>query len=124
MHLVADALLPTAERSVGVSQPHKQESTSDASQVVTEADPARATAGVAEGRPAAALPTFAEVLGKVTQQEAAPFTEADEARYHQLLRMLEDHVAAGGDYAEALTPKEREKFQDLTRRRAAVLSHE
>ena len=59
-HIVADALLPTAERSVGVSQPHKQEQTSDALRVVTGTETARAAAGVAKGRPAAALPSQAD----------------------------------------------------------------
>lgn len=60
VHLVADALLPTAERSVGVSQPHKQDSTSERLQVVTETEPARAPACAAQGRTAAALPSQAE----------------------------------------------------------------
>lgn len=90
-------------------------------QVVTETEPARAPACAAQGRTAAALPTLAEVLGKPSPQEAAPFTEADERRYHELLRKVEDHMALGGDYADALEPEERSEFQEISARRRGSL---
>ena len=80
------ALLPSAEQSRVVDQPHKQESTSDALQVVTESDPARAAAGAGLGRPAAALPSRAE--------------------YERVQRMLEE-----GHYEE-LTPEDRRVYQE------------
>ena len=85
-HLLADALLPTAERSVGVSQPHKQEQTSDALRVGIGTETARAAAGVAKGRPAAALPSQAE--------------------YERVERLLET------EGLDALTPEDREVYHE------------
>lgn len=113
---VADALLPSAERSVGVSQPLKQNPKT--LRVDTGTESPRAEAGAGQGRPAPALPSWAELMGGAAP-ETEPPTEADEARYSALLRKVEDHVAQGGAYDEALTPQERAEFQEITARRRA-----
>ena len=97
--LVADALLPTAERSVGVSQPDKQNPKT--LQVDTETVPARAEAGAGQGRPAPALPSWAELIGGApAPDEPLP----DRAEYDRVARMLED-----GRYGE-LTEHDREVY--------------
>jgi hypothetical protein len=117
-HIPVAAAAPPAQRSGGVSQPHKHESTSNALQVVSDHDPARAEAGAGEGRPAPAL-TFDELMGRAPRTEAAQPTAADEARYQELLRKVEGHMATGGDYDEALTPQERAEFQRISEMRRA-----
>lgn len=87
-------------------------------QVVSDHDPARAEAGAGEGRPAPAL-TFDELMGRAPRTEAARPTAADEARYLELLRKVEGHMATGGDYDEALTPQERAEFQRISEMRRA-----
>lgn len=123
--IVADALLPAAELSIGVSQPHKRE-TRERLQVATGTEPARANGAAPRGR-AIALPSWQEVLaGASTEPEPAPEpvhvpepTPADEARYFELLRKVQDHMATGGAYDEALTPQERSEFNEISARRRA-----
>lgn len=118
-HIVADALLPAAELSIGVSQPHKKE-TRERLQVATGTEPARANGAAPRGR-AIALPSWQEVLaGGLSEPEREPEpTPEDEARYFELLRKVQDHMAAGGAYDEALTPQERSEFNEISARRRA-----
>lgn len=111
---VAAALLPSAERSGGVSQPHKNNF--ESLRVEAPEDPERAEAGAGQGRPAPALPSWAEVLG-TAKPETEPPTKADETRYAELLRKVQDHMAQGGAYDEALTPQERAEFQEISAKR-------
>lgn len=122
---IADALLPAAELSIGVSQPHKRE-TRERLQVATGTETARANGAAPRGR-AIALPSWQEVLaGASTEPEPAPEpvhvpepTAADEARYFELLRKVQDHMATGGAYDEALTTDEREEYDEISARRRA-----
>ena len=84
-HTVAAALLPSAERSGGVSQPHKRNP--ETLRVVTGTDPERAEAGAGQGRPAPALPSWAEVLWTAPKQETEPPPRAE---YDRVARMLEE----------------------------------
>ena len=123
--IVADALLPAAELSIGVSQPHKRE-TRERLQVATGTETARANGAAPRGR-AIALPSWQEVLaGASTEPEPAPEpvhvpepTPADEERYFELLRKVQDHMAAGGAYDEALTTDERSEFNEISARKRA-----
>lgn len=82
---VVGGAAPPAQRSAAVTQPHKDESTSERSPVGTETDPARAAAGAGRRRPAAALPSRAEydrvsrMLGEGRLEE---LTERDREIYH------------------------------------------
>jgi len=83
-HIVA-AAAPPAQRSGGVRQPHKQDSTSDPLRLGTEADPARAPACAAQGRTAAALPTRAEYdqVARILENEGLDaLTDEDRRVYH------------------------------------------
>lgn len=103
IHTVADALLPAAELSIGVSQPHKRE-TRERSQVATGTEPARANGAAPRGR-AIALPSWQEVLaGASTEPEPAPEPAPDRAEYDRVTRMLEE-----GRYDE-LTDHDREIY--------------
>lgn len=81
----AAALLPSAERSGGVSQPHKNNF--ESLRVEAPEDPERAEAGAGQGRPAPALPSWAEVLGTAPKQETEPPPRAE---YDRVARMLEE----------------------------------
>lgn len=84
-HTVADALLPSAERSVGVSQPDKQNPKT--LRVDTGTESPRAEAGAGQGRPAPALPSWAELMGGApAPEEPVP----DRAEYDRVERMLQD----------------------------------
>lgn len=81
----ADALLPSAERSVGVSQPDKQNPKT--LRVDTGTESPRAEAGAGQGRPAPALPSWAELMGGApAPEEPVP----DRAEYDRVERMLQD----------------------------------
>ena len=108
------AAAPPAQRCGGVSQPHKNNF--ESLRVEAPEDPERAEAGAGQGRPAPALPSWAEVLGTAKPETEAP-TEADETRYAELLRKVQNHMAQGGSYDEALTPQERAEFQKISAKR-------
>lgn len=80
------ALLPSAEQSRAAAHTNLQEPTSNTLQVVTGTETARAAAGVAKGRPAAALPSQAE--------------------YERVERLLET------EGLDALTPEDRRVYHE------------
>lgn len=100
---LADALLPAAELSIGVSQPHKGE-TRERLQVATGTETARANGAAPRGR-AIALPSWQEVLaGGLSEPEREPEPAPDRAEYDRVTHMLEE-----GRYDE-LTDHDREIY--------------
>lgn len=78
------AAAPPAQRCGGVNQPHKRNP--ETLRVVTGTDPERAEAGAGQGRPAPALPSWAEVLGTARPETEPP----PRAEYDRVARMLEE----------------------------------
>lgn len=83
--LVAAALLPRAEQGGGVSGPTSQNRDSS---LLEGTEPPRATAGAAKERPAAALASWAEAMGRERRQApSAPVPP--EAEWRRVARILE-----------------------------------
>lgn len=82
---VAAALLPRAEQGGGVSEPNEPDRNSS---VLEGTEPPRATAGAAMERPAAALASWAELMGR-NRRQAPSGPVPPEAEWRRVARILE-----------------------------------